>query len=117
MLLPEPPPSRWELHGRLLGAEIRIRPLFWVSCVLFGLPYYQYPEIGGMGAFGFWIAAVLISFLFHEASPLLAARLFGLRPRIVLSGLGGQVYGLEALERWQRMLVLLAGPLGNVLPV
>jgi membrane-associated protease RseP (regulator of RpoE activity) len=115
MHLPEPPPRRWELHGRLFGADFRIRPLFWASCVLLGIPYYQYPDIGGTGAFAFWIAAVLISLLVHETSHLLVARLFGVRPRIVLSGLGGQVYGLESLKRWQRVLVLLAGPLGNLL--
>lgn len=115
MLLPAPQPSRWDLHGRLFGAEVRIRPIFWASCVLMGLPYYQYPKIGGMSAFGFWIAAVLISLLAHETSHILAARLFGARSFIVLSGLGGQVYGLDELKRWKRVLVLLAGSLGNIL--
>ena len=115
MLLPEPPSNRWELHWRMFGAEVRIRPIFWASCVLLGLPYYQYPEIGGMGAFWFWIAAVLVSLLAHETSHILVARLFGVRPRSVLSALGGQVYGLDELKRWQRVLVLLAGVLGNLL--
>jgi stage IV sporulation protein FB len=115
MLLSEPQPGRWELRGRLFGAELRIRPLFWPSCVLMGVPYYQDPDAGGMGAFTFWIAAVLISMLAHEAAHIIAARLFGIRPRIVLSGLGGQVYGLNDLKRWRRVLVLLAGPLGNLL--
>jgi Zn-dependent protease len=29
--------------------------------------------------------------------------------------MGGTVFGLEELKRWQRVLVLLAGPLGNLL--
>lgn len=115
MLLPEPQRSRWELHGRLFGADLRIRPLFWVSCLLWGAPYYQDPEYGGMGPFGFWIAAVLISLLAHETAHVFVARLFGVRPRIVLSGLGGQVYGLDELPRWRRVLVLLGGVLGNLL--
>lgn len=114
MLLPEPQPSRWDLHGRMFGAEVRIRPLFWPSCVLLGLIYYQDPDVGGTGAFCFWIAAVLVSLLAHETSHLLVARLFGARPRSMLSGLGGQVYGLDELKRWQRVLVLLAGSLGNL---
>ena len=115
MLLPEPQPSRWEPHWRMFGAEVRIRPIFWVSCILLGIPYYRYPEIGGAGAFWFWIAAVLVSLLAHETSHILIARLVGARPRVVLSGLGGQLYGLDELKRWKRVLVLLAGSLGNLL--
>jgi len=115
MLLPEPQPSRWDLHWRMFGAEARIRPIFWPSCVLLGLIYYQDRVVGGTGAFCFWIAAVLVSLLAHETSHILVARLFGARPRCVLSGLGGQVYGLDERKRWQRVLVLLAGSLGNVL--
>jgi membrane-associated protease RseP (regulator of RpoE activity) len=88
MLPPEPRPTRWELHGSLFG---------------------------GVSMFGVWIASVLISLLAHEAGHILAARLFGVRVRSVLSGLGGQVYGLDELNRWQRVLVLLAGSLANLL--
>ena len=116
---PEPPPTRWELHGRIFGAELRIRPLFWVSCALLGVVYYQYPDIrnkiGGGAAFGLWIAAVLLSFLAHEMGHVLAARLFGSRPHLVLSGFGDQLYELGGLRRWQRVLVALAGPLVNLL--
>ncbi|MGH7169588.1 MAG: metalloprotease [Gemmataceae bacterium] len=115
MLLPEPQPSRWELHWRMFGAEVRIRPIFWASCVLMGLPYYQDPKIGGTNAFCFWVVAVLFSLLAHETSHLLVARLFGARPRSVLSALGGQMYGLDELKRGRRVLVLLAGSLGNLL--
>jgi membrane-associated protease RseP (regulator of RpoE activity) len=53
--------------------------------------------------------------LTHETCHILAARLFGSHVRIVLSGMGGTVFGLEERKRWQRVLILLAGPLGNVL--
>ncbi len=56
-----------------------------------------------------------MSLLVHETSHLLVARLFGVAAALVLSGLGGQIYGLEELRRWQRLLVLLAGSLGNLL--
>jgi stage IV sporulation protein FB len=115
MLLPEPRPSRWDLRWRMFGAEVRIRPIFWVSCLLLGIVVYRDPTIGGVGMFWFWLAAVLATLLAHETSHILAARLFGTCVRVVLSGLGGQVYGLDERKRWQRVLVLLAGSLGNML--
>jgi stage IV sporulation protein FB len=115
MLITEPRPSRLDLHGRLLGADLRIRPMFWASTVLLGIIFYQDPEVGGVAMFGFWILAVLFSLLFHEFCHILAARLLGGRVRIVLAGLGGQVYGLEEMKRWRRVLILWSGSLGNVL--
>jgi membrane-associated protease RseP (regulator of RpoE activity) len=103
----------------MLGAEVRVQLLFWVSCVLVGVVYYQYPkvreQIGGLAAFFSWLAAALVSLLMHETGHLLAARLFGVRPRVVLSGLGGRLFGLETLKRWQVLLVLAAGPLMSFL--
>ncbi len=117
MLLSEPRPARWDLYWRMFGAEVRIRPIFWASCVLLGTLFYRdpHPNIGGMAMFWFWIATVLISLLVHETCHILTARLFGVHVRIVLAGMGGTVFGLDELKRWQRVLVLLAGPLGNLL--
>jgi Zn-dependent protease len=103
----------------MFGADFRIRPLFWVSCALLGVVYYQYPDIrnqlGSVAAFGLWMAAVLLSFFAHEMGHVLAARSFGARPHIVLSGFGDQLYELGGLRPWQGVLVALAGPLANVL--
>ncbi len=115
MFLPEPLPTRWDLHWRMFGAEVHIRPIFWASCVLLGVIFYRDPDIGGMAMFWFWIATILISLLIHETCHILAARLFGSHVRIVLSGMSGTVFGLVERKRWQRVLILLAGPLGNVL--
>jgi stage IV sporulation protein FB len=115
MHLTEPRPTRWDLQWRMFGAEVRIRPLFWGSCVLLGVIFYRDPENGGMVMFWSWVAAVLISLLVHETCHLLVARFFGARARVVLAGMGGTVFGLDEQKRWQRVLVLLAGPLGNVL--
>lgn len=119
MRLSEPRPGRWELHGRILGADFRVRPLFWVSCALLGVIYYQHPkartEIGGVAAFFLWIVAILVSMVAHEIGHVLAARWFGVRARIVVSGLGDQVFGVDGLSRWRRVLIALAGPLVNVL--
>jgi Zn-dependent protease len=99
----------------MLGAKFRIRPIFWASSLLVGVIYYRDPDIGGMGMFWFWIAAALVTVLAHEISHVLLARLFGSRVRIVLLGLGGQAYGLEERSRWQRVVILLGGGLGNLL--
>ena len=115
MLLPEPRPTRWDLPWRMFGAEVRIRPIFWASCIVLGIIVYRDPDIGGAGMFWFWIVAVLVTLLAHGTAHILAARLFGTRVRVVLGGLGGQIYGLEERKRWQRVVILLAGSLGNLL--
>jgi Zn-dependent protease len=119
MPLTEPRRMRWELHGRLLGADLRIRPLFWVSCALLGVIYYQDPEIrdqiGGVAAFFLWMAAVLVSMVLHELGHALAARLCRVPVRIVVSGLGDQLFGLEGLKRGPVVLIAGAGPLANLL--
>jgi stage IV sporulation protein FB len=111
MKTPEPQPTRFDLHGQLFGTPIRIQPAFWVSSALLGIRYYTDPEGGGIGYFAFWMVAVLVSVLLHECGHVLAGRLFGLRGEIFLGGLGGQLTGLDSLpRRWQRVIVLLAGP-------
>lgn len=114
MRVPEPVPGRFNLRWRMFGADFRIHPLFWVSCMLVGVIYYQDPAIRGVPAFCGWMGAVLGSMLLHECGHVLVARLFGAQPRVVLSGLGGRVFGTEDLKRWQRLLVDVAGPLMNL---
>ncbi|HWG43770.1 MAG TPA: site-2 protease family protein [Gemmataceae bacterium] len=119
MRLSEPRPMRWELHWHLFGADFRVRPLFWVSCALLGVIYYQYPEIreqiGSVTAFGLWMAAVVVSMLAHEMGHAFAARWLGVPLRIVVSGFGGQLFGLEEVRWGRSVLIYLAGPLVNVL--
>jgi stage IV sporulation protein FB len=116
MKTPEPQHTRFDLHGLLFGVPIRIQPLFWVSSALLGIRYYSDPEGGGVGYFAFWMLAALGSVLLHEYGHVLVGRFFGLRGGIVLGGLGGQTTGLDTLpRRWQRVIVLLAGPLVQLL--
>ena len=116
MKTPEPQETRFDLHGLLFGVPIRIRPLFWVSSALLGIRYYSDPDGGGAGYFAFWMLAALVSVLLHEYGHVLVGRIFGLRGGIVLGGLGGQTTGLDTLpRRWQRVLVLLAGPVVGLL--
>lgn len=119
MLSSDPRPTRWEVRWRMPGAEVRIQLLFWVSCALVGIVYYQYPKVrddlGGFAAFALWMGVALASLLMNVAGHALAARLLSVQVRIVLSGLGDRLYGLEPLGRWQRVLIALAGPLLNLL--
>ncbi len=108
----EPHHNRFDLRLRLAGVPVRITPLFWLSSAILGIRYYADPEAGSLGYFVFWMAAVLVSVLLHELGHVVACRLFGLRPELVLSGLGGVTLGIEELKRrWQRVVTLLAGPL------
>jgi stage IV sporulation protein FB len=116
MKLQEPRPTRFDLRWRALGAPVRITPLFWFSCALMGLRYFADPEGGSLGYFLFWMMAAFTSVLLHELGHLLAGRLFGMRPEVILYGLGGLTTGVEALSRrWQRVFVLLAGPVLQLL--
>ncbi len=116
--VPEPLPTRLELHFRLFGTPVRVGLLYWVASAALGVLYYADPEMATMGWFACWMAAVLASVLFHELGHVLAGRLFGLRGQVVLSWLGGLTTGIDELpRRRQRILVLLGGPLAGALVV
>ena len=107
-----PRSTRFDLCWRVGGVPFRITPLFWFSCALLGLRYYADPEGGSLGYFIFWMVAAFASVLLHELGHVLVGHLFGMQAETTLYGLGGMTTGVEALgRRWQRLLVLLAGPL------
>ena len=109
--LDAPRATRFDLCWRVGGVPFRITPLFWFSCALLGLRYCADPEGGSLGYFLFWMVASCGSVLLHELGHLLVGRLFGMQAETILYGLGGMTTGVEALGcRWQRLLVLLAGP-------
>jgi Zn-dependent protease len=117
MQVPGPRPTAFDVRFRLPGVAVRIHPLFWVSSALVGISVYGDPEAGGLGWFGFWIAAVLISLFLHELGHVAACRLFGVRGEVVLYSLGGLTIGIDALPRGQRLAVLVAGPVVSLLIV
>ncbi len=118
MKVQEPLHTRLELRFRLLGLPGRISLLFWIAAAALGVRYYADPEIASFGWFAFWMAAVLASVLFHELGHVLVGRLSGLRGQVVLHELGGLTMGVDDLpRRWQRVGVLLAGPLAGALVV
>ncbi|MBN1589702.1 MAG: hypothetical protein JW888_09315 [Pirellulales bacterium] len=83
MLFSEPPPSPYDLHFSLFGTRVRVHPLFWLVSVILGL------NAGKMIYVLVWVVAVFLAILVHEFGHALVMRRFGLRPWIVLHGMGG----------------------------
>ena len=82
-MLAEPPPSQYDLHFSLFGFPVRVHPMFWLVTLMLG---YQ---SGDAAAVLTWIVAVFLSILVHELGHALVMRAYGLRPWIVLHGMGG----------------------------
>lgn len=105
----EPDETRYDLRWRMFGTYVRVHPMFWLMSVILG-----YDGLIGLG-FGYvlaWVGCVFVSILLHEFGHVWMGRLFGSHGHIVLYSFGGLAVGSNALaRRWQRILVLLAGPL------
>jgi Zn-dependent protease len=109
MLFAEPPPTQGDLHFVLFGFPVRIHPFFWLIAVLLGLGSREM-----IGVF-VWVAAMFVSILVHELGHALVMRAGGLKPRIVLHGMGGLAIpdrpysGRRAGTAWH-ILTSAAGP-------
>jgi stage IV sporulation protein FB len=103
-----PNETRYDLRWRMLGTQVRVHPLFWLMSLILGFDAY----IGaGVPYLFLWVACVFVSVLLHEFGHVLVGRLFGSDGFIVLYSFGGVAIGSNELDRrWQRVLVLLAGP-------
>jgi Zn-dependent protease len=100
-----------DLHFNLFGTPVRIHPMFWAVSALLGWPLMNNPELG-LGYLLLWIWCVFVSILLHEFGHVLVGRLFGAEGYIVLYSFGGLAVGSSAVpRRWQRVAVLFAGPL------
>jgi Zn-dependent protease len=110
VFLAEPAPTPYDLRFRLLGVDVRVHPLFWLLTVLLGWSAYS-REGGSLGFLAVWVACVFASILLHEFGHVLTGWVFGSKGHIVLYSFGGLAIGSSNLRlRWQRILVLLAGP-------
>jgi hypothetical protein len=104
-----PAQTRLDLTFRFLGTHVRVSAWFWIMPVLIG------------GFFATWlgvpylllvVGCFFVSVLLHEFGHVLAGRYFGQDGYIVLNSIGGAAVGCaDAHERWQRIVVYLAGPL------
>jgi Zn-dependent protease len=105
----EPPETGFDLRWRMLGVRVRVHPFFWLAGALLGWPWYE--ATGNVLLLLMWIAVVFVSILIHEFGHVLVGWYFGSKGHVILYMFGGLAVGSNRLsERWQRILVSLAGP-------
>jgi Zn-dependent protease len=106
-VLGEPAVTQWDVKFRLFGTPVRVHPLFWVLAVLLGRDALN---VSGV-VFLVWIGVVFVSILVHEFGHVFAFKRFGADSHVVLSAFGGLAVPWNAVrQRWQRVVVSLAGP-------
>jgi stage IV sporulation protein FB len=104
----EPNETSYDLRWRMFGTPVRVHPLFWLIALILG---YDSTIQLGVGFVVAWVACVFVSVLLHEFGHVWMGRLFGSHGYIVLYSFGGLAIGSnQSPRRWQRILVLLAGP-------
>ncbi|HEY4116993.1 MAG TPA: site-2 protease family protein [Byssovorax sp.] len=103
------------LRFALLGFDVEVRPLFWVTALLLGFGFLDH---GPAYFLLLWVAVVFASILLHEVGHGLAFRHFGVRAHLALHGMGGhaQPEGDVPLTRAQRVIVSFAGPVAGFCP-
>jgi Zn-dependent protease len=93
----------------MFGVNVRVHPLFWLVSLLLG--WDAYAAGGNLGFLAVWVGCVFASILLHEFGHVWMGWAFGSKGHIVLYTFGGLAIGSNNLSRrWQRILVLLAGP-------
>ena len=106
-MLSEPQHSPYDLRFHLFGTPVRVQPLFWLFSAILG---WQYMQIGFL-YLAIWIACSFVSILLHEFGHIWMGKVFGTDGYIVMYSFGGLAVGSNDLrQRWQRILVSLAGP-------
>ena len=104
----EPNETAYDLRWRMFGTSVRVHPMFWLVTLILG---YDGTIQDGIGFVFAWVACVFASVLLHEFGHVWMGRLFGSHGHIVLFSFGGLAIGSSKLtRRWQRILVILAGP-------
>jgi stage IV sporulation protein FB len=103
----DPTGSPYDLNFRLFGTHVRVHVYFWIFTAILGWDWVRI----GFGHLLLWIVCVFVSILLHEFGHIWAGRLFGSNGDILLYSFGGLALGSTDLrERWQRIVVYLAGP-------
>jgi Zn-dependent protease len=109
-----PQPTAFDLHWRMFGIDVRVHPFFWLMAVMLGWDTVDW----GLQYLLLWVVFVFISVLIHELGHVVMGRIFGAHGHILLYAFGGLAIGSSSLpHRWQRILVLLAGPLTELILV
>ena len=114
MFLQEPEQSQFDLRFHVFGIPVRVHPWFWLVTIMLGWPILRDAKGGPEGFLylGIWVGCVFISILIHELGHVGMGIAFGSTgSHIVLYSFGGLAIGsANVSQRWQRILVLLAGP-------
>jgi len=107
-----PQPTPFDLHWRMFGIDVRVHPFFWLVSAVLGWWATRYSLLFLL----LWVLCVFASVLIHELGHVLVGRLFGSEGHILLYSFGGLAIGASNLrQRWQRVLVLFAGPFAQFL--
>jgi Zn-dependent protease len=102
-----PQPTRFDLHWRMFGVDVRVHPMFWAMSAVFGWNLsaplgWQYVLV--------WVFCVFVSILLHEMGHVCMGWLFGVQGHILLHAFGGLTFpDREASQRWQRIVVDFGG--------
>lgn len=95
----------------IFGIPVKIDPFFAIMLLLFG--FLMYAPTGGQYVVSFAVIAALSVFI-HELGHALGFKAFGIRPSILLHGMGGATSptsSTEAITPLRNIVITLAGPL------
>jgi stage IV sporulation protein FB len=110
VFLLEPNETPYDLRFSLFRIPVRVHPLFWLLAAILGYPTLRQ----GPQYLIAWIVLVFVSILIHELGHVWMGMAFGSQGRIILYSFGGLAVGSNQVRhRWQRILVLFAGPLAG----
>lgn len=102
-----PQPTPYDLNFALGRTRISVHIGFWIFTAILGWNWIRV----GFDYLLVWIACVFVSILLHEFGHVWAGQAFGANGDILLYSFGGLAIGSNALDqRWQRVIVSLAGP-------
>ena len=98
------------IEFRIFGIAVTIEPYFWVTAAFLNLGTISLGA-DGIPLLAAWLFAVMVTILWHELGHALGYKLLGLRPEIIIHGLGGTTTASAArtLPRFQAIGVALAG--------
>jgi stage IV sporulation protein FB len=110
VFLLEPNETPYDLNFSIFRIPVRVHPMFWIFSAILGWPaLHEGPQF-----LIAWIVLVFVSILIHELGHVWTGMAFGAYGRIVLYSFGGLAVGSSQVRsRWQRILVLFAGPLAG----
>jgi stage IV sporulation protein FB len=107
VIFDEQRPTSFDLRFSIFHVPVRVHPFFWLVTVFMGWELIA----NGLEVLLLWVLCVFVSILLHELGHVWMGQIFGSRGHIVLQSFCGLAIGAGGQhQRWQRILVSLAGP-------